>query len=110
MENIFDYSNLKEETHTFNYALDLARNPEDAFRAPLNTTNPAPVTDLKTTTIIITFKLLFLWYMILVKCIVREVPSCHIVQPRENGRKVCMQGYCLNIHTSKKSPKGYTKN
>lgn len=27
--------------------LDLARNPEDAFRAPLNTTKLAPVTDLK---------------------------------------------------------------
>ena len=27
--------------------LDLARNPEDAFRAPLNTTKLAPVTDLE---------------------------------------------------------------
>lgn len=27
--------------------LDLARNPEDAFRAPLNTTKLAPVTDKK---------------------------------------------------------------
>lgn len=36
--------------------LDLARNPEDAFRAPLNTTKLAPVTDLKKkTTIIIMF-------------------------------------------------------
>lgn len=31
--------------------LDLARNPEDAFRAPLNTTKLAPVTNLKNTII-----------------------------------------------------------
>lgn len=31
--------------------LDLARNPEDDFRAPLNTTKLAPVTDKKNTTI-----------------------------------------------------------
>lgn len=29
--------------------LDLARNPEDVFRAPLNTTKLAPVTDKKNT-------------------------------------------------------------
>lgn len=34
----------------------------------------------------------------------QEVPPCHIVQPREKNVEegVCMQGYCLNIHTSKK--------
>ena len=50
--------------------LDLARYPEDAFRAPLNTTKLAPVTDKKKKTnnnYILTCPILC--YMIFVKCI-----------------------------------------
>lgn len=38
--------------------LDLARNPEDGFRAPLNTTKLAPVTDKKNTSYVLTCSIL----------------------------------------------------